>query len=164
LAKPRARTGAGSALYMGNGDSPETFMRLAMIQTIKDNGMKQAEEKVTNQDSDIDQTTGMVYQEEIGTIVDPGTLDVTLFWVPNDASHQELFNRFDNQPHNYQIRGPLNIGSSPLTRKFTKRFQAQMFESPSEEFTVDKAMLLTLKLQRIGQPDAVTYDDAADSN
>lgn len=165
MATPRASTGAGSALYRGDGASPENFNngRIAQVLTIKDSGMKQATEKVTNMDSDIN-ANGQIFQELIGTVVDPGTYDLTLNWVPADTSQQSLLDCFDNKVHNWQIRGPINIGSSPLTRKFTSRFAATMFESASKDLTVDKAMVLTVKLQVIGQPDDITYNDPVGSN
>jgi hypothetical protein len=126
-------------------------------------GMKQATEKVTNQDSDID-ANGMIYQELIGTITDPGTVDVTINWVPADTSHQLLLSLFDNQVHNWQIRGPIVLGSSPLERKFTFRFAAQMFDRPDVDLPLEKQMTLTLKLQLIGEPEPVTYLDPADGN
>ena len=147
---------------MGNGASPENFAKLAQLLTNKWSGAKQSTEKTTNQDSDMDEN-GIIYQELIGTIADPGTLDITANWVPDDTSQQTLLGRFDNQVHNYQVRGPVDLTTSPLTRKFTFRFAASMFESPSFELSVDKTMVLTSKLQLIGES-SLTYNDAADSN
>jgi hypothetical protein len=160
---PRAKTGASSALWIGDGGSLEEFTKLSIIQTLKRQPKKQADEKVTNMDSPMD-ANGVIYQELIGTIADPGTWEITLFWDPEDPQHQLMMARLDNHVHNYQVRGPNNLGSSPLTRKFTERFAAQMFESPSYDLTVDKAMTLTIKLQIIGEPEDVTYDDPADGN
>jgi hypothetical protein len=160
----RAKTGAGCALYQGDGGSPENFNKLAQILTLKWSSMKQASEKVTNQDSQTDQYNN-VYQELLGTIVDPGMIELTLNWVPGDATHQLLLSHAcDGAVHDFQIRGPVNIGSSPSTRMFTFRFSAQLFDRPDIDLPLDKAMTLTVKLQLIGVPGGITYNDPVNSN
>jgi hypothetical protein len=157
MSKPRATTGAGCALNYGDGASPENFTKLAQITIIKRSGWKQATEKVTNQDSTIN-AANQIYQELIGTIVDPGTVEVTVNWVPNDVTHKAMLTRFDGQPHNYTITGPLDPGVSPEVPRFTIAFSATQFDFPDMNLELDKAMMLPIKLQIIGQP-IITFSE-----
>jgi len=153
----KARSGAGSAIMVGNGGSPETFTtRLAQVMTIKLSGKKQNSEKVTNQDSAADPTTGIIYEELIGTIATGGTVDVTVNYVPTDASHKALMALFDGKAHNIQVVAPLDKTVSPIVPLVTWTIPVLLLDFPDRDLPLDKAMTLSLKFSVIG-PDVAVY-------
>ena len=101
----RERSGAGASLLIGQGNSPETFLRLAQVVSLKHTGKKLATEKTTNQDSSQD-NLGNIWEELIGTIATGGTIDVTLNFVPNDTSQRALMALWDGKAHNVQLCTP----------------------------------------------------------
>lgn len=159
MATPKAKAGAGSGLYYGDGASPEVFHKLAQLLTLKKTGKKLNTEKVTNQDSPSD-SNGLIYEEIIGTIAAGGTVDATLNAVWTDASQQALLALFDNQAHDFQIRAPQDKNASPVAPLASIAFSAMMLDYPDMDFPLDKAMTLTVKLTIIG-PDTITFSEPA---
>jgi hypothetical protein len=157
----RARAGAGASLLIGDGASPETFLRLAQVLTLKHTGKKLATEKTTNQDSSQD-NLGNIWEELIGTIATGGTIDVTLNFVPTDTSQRALMNLWDGKAHNIQLNTPLDKTVSPAVPLASWLFPACLFDFPDIDLPLEKAMTLTLKLTLVG-PDTVSWSQASPS-
>lgn len=160
MSKPKAKAGYGAGLWYGNGGSPETFTKIAQIMTTKKSGEKQANEKVTNQDSPMD-AAGRVREELIGTIVTGGTVDITANFLETDATHQALFASSDGglndgQPHDYELRwydmtiDPAQSGTPGLRVAFT----GYLFDIPDIDLPIDKAKTISCKFTITGN---VTY-------
>ena len=153
----KARSGAGSGLFVGDGASPENFLKLAQVLTLKRSGKKQAQEKVTNQDSPMD-VNGIIWEEILGTIASGGTIDATINLVPQDKSQQNLFNLFNGDAYDWQLQGPPDLSLSPVVPKFTWSFSAVLFDFPDIDLPVDKAMTCTVKLTVVG-PDSLVFSE-----
>lgn len=144
----QAKTGYGAKLYYGSPMLP-----FAEILTLKKSGEKQANEKVTNQDSPVD-TAGRVREELLGTIVSGGTVDMTLNAIWTNTTHRDLFDHTgtglnDGKPHAFEIRGPVDP-LAPDTPLVTIAFDAILFDIPDIDLPLDKQMMLTVKLTITG--------------
>lgn len=148
----KATTGAGSSLYIVDS-SPE--IRVGQVRELKWPGGKQKTEDVTNQDSEVD-ANGVIWSELIGTIAEGGDIEMTMNYVPSDTAQRAFMAFFGTGPHDYELRESIDTTASPPARGI-QPFSATMFESPTIDYSVDKARVLNVKLKIVGAPGIKTF-------
>jgi hypothetical protein len=82
MATPQALGAQNTLLQYGNGGSPEVFVTVANISTIKGPTSSVKMEDVTSH------STGIPWRQYQPTLLDGGDLTFDMFFIPSDAGHQ----------------------------------------------------------------------------
>ena len=86
------------------------------------------------------------YREFIPSLIDPGTIDIDLNWVPNDTTHAALWTDLQNRTkRDFKIQTPAGATGSSANMTFA----AYVVGMP-KEFPTDDVMGATLNLRITG--------------
>lgn len=87
------------------------------------------------------------YREFIPSLIDPGTIDVEMNWVPGDTTHANLWTDLQNRTkRDFQVLTPTNAGAASGS---TQSFAAYVVGMP-KEFPTDDVQSMTLSLRITG--------------
>jgi hypothetical protein len=136
----QAKTGLGTTLSIGDGESPETFTPFGEIKSLSQSGRQANTDDVTNLSSSA--------KEFITTLVDSGEWDFTCNRVGGDAGQVALESAFNGlETHNFKIQFPKSAGQTTSGDSFT--FAAVVTEL-SYSVAPDKAQTFTGKIKVSG--------------
>lgn len=130
----------GTLLKRGDGGSPETFTTVPEVRSISGPSMETDEADVTTHSS----AAAGAFREFIMTLIDAGSIEFDINYVPSDPVHQGLRSDFLNRTkRNWQLVLPGNI----QTISFTGYVKTMPFEFP-----VDDAITQKLTIRCTGAP------------
>lgn len=130
----------GTLLKRGDGGSPETFSTIAEVRSISGPSMETDEAEVTTHSS----AAAGAYREFILTLIDAGSIEFEINYVPSDATHIGVRNDFLNRTkRNYQIVLPGNVQTISFTG---------YVKSMPLEFPVDDAIKAKVSIRCTGAP------------
>jgi predicted secreted protein len=136
----QALSAYGTLLKRGDGGAPETFTTVPEVRSISGPTMETDEADVTTHSS----AASGAFREFILTLIDAGTVEFDINYVPTDAIHLGLRNDFLNRTkRNFQLVLPGAVQ--------TISFAAYVKTIPFE-FPVDDAITQKLTLRCTGAP------------
>lgn len=104
MAFPSLALGAiGTAIYYGNGMSPQTYTQFTNAASYTGPGMTSTVVDVTNNN------TTAPWRQKVVTLLDPGTLTFDMYFIPSDTGHKAILAL-------YTTRG-LNTAQNPIPLK-----------------------------------------------
>ena len=140
----------GTLLKRGSsaaGTDPQTYVTLGEVKNISGPSTEVSTIDVTTHSSAVDGN----YREFIPSLIDPGTIDVDLNWVPDDPTHEELWDDLnDRTKRDFQIVCPPSSATPPKVA--TMEFTAYVTGMP-KEFPTDDVMGSKLSLRISGPID-----------
>lgn len=102
----------GTLLKRGDGGAPETFTTVPEVGTISGPSMETAETEVTTHSS----AAQGAFREFILTLIDAGTLEFPINYVPGNAVHQAMRSDWLNRTkRNWQLVLPGGVETISLT-------------------------------------------------
>src|SRR5579884_2651330 len=126
----------GGQFQIGNGGSPETFTTVTQVKDVDFTGSKVDTQDITTADN----TDGT--RRFVDTLFDAGECTATIFWNPNDVTHQQLESAFlARGTHNFKRINPGGFG----TRSF-----AGIIVSIDRKEAIDKPTEATVKIKLNG--------------
>lgn len=132
----------GTLLKRGDGGSPETFTTVPEVRSISGPSMETDEAEVTTHSS----AASGAFREFILTLIDAGTIEFDINYVPSDAVHLGIRNDFlARTKRNWQLVLPGSIQ--------TISFTGYVKTAPLE-FPVDDAITMKVTIRLTG---AVTF-------
>lgn len=130
----------GTLLKRGDGGSPETFSTVAEVRSISGPSMETDEAEVTTHSS----AAAGAYREFILTLIDAGSIEFEINYVPSDATHIGIKSDFLNRTkRNWQIVMPGSIQTISFTG---------YVKSMPLEFPVDDAIKAKVSIRCTGAP------------
>jgi predicted secreted protein len=136
----QALSAYGTLLKRGDGGGPETFTTVPEVRSISGPTMETDEADVTTHSS----AAAGAFREFILTLIDAGTVEFDINYVPTDAVHLGLRNDFLNRTkRNFQLVLP----GGAQTISFAAYVKTIPFEFP-----VDDAITQKLTLRCTGAP------------
>lgn len=136
----QALSAYGTLLKRGDGGAPETFTTVPEVRSISGPTMETDEADVTTHSS----AAAGAFREFILTLIDAGTVEFDINYVPTDAVHLGLRNDFlARTKRNWQLVLPGGVQ--------TISFSAYVKTAPFE-FPVDDAITQKLTLRCTGAP------------
>src|SRR5262245_3616751 len=143
---PLAIAGYGSLLKRGSsasGTSGNPFVTVAEVKNISGPSTEVSTIDVTTHSS----AASGNYREFIPSLIDPGTIDVDMNWVPGNTTHSNLWTDLQNRTlRDWQIITPTMGGAASGS---TISFAAYVVGLP-KEFPTDDVMSATLNLRITG--------------
>ena len=88
LPTPIAQPSINTLLQRGNGQSPETFVTVANVSSIKGFSLSAHVVDVTSH------STGVPWRQKIPTLLDAGDLSADIFFITDSVGHRLLLNDF----------------------------------------------------------------------
>lgn len=135
-----AISGYGTLLKRGDGGSPETFTTVGEVRSISGPSMETDEADVTTHSS----AAAGAFREFILTLIDAGSVEFDINYVPADATHIGLRNDFlGRTKRNWQIILPGSIQ--------TISFSGYVKTMPLE-FPTDDAITAKISIRCTGAP------------
>ena len=100
----QARFGYGTLVKMGDGGAPETFTAIAEVRgDISFSGLESDEIEITTHNHAVNGRA----KEKIPGLIDPGSLEIEINYLANDATHVAVRNAWINQTKkNFQVLDP----------------------------------------------------------
>jgi predicted secreted protein len=100
----QARFGYGTLVKMGDGGAPETFTAIAELRgDIAFSGMESDEIEITTHNNAVNGRA----KEKIPGLIDPGSLEIEINYIANEATHVAVRNAWTAQTKkNFQILAP----------------------------------------------------------
>lgn len=136
----------GTLLKRGSsasGLSPNAWVTLGEVKSISGPSTETSTIDVTTHSSAVSGN----YREFIPSLIDPGTIDVDMNWVPNDATHVNLWADLQNRTkRDFQITTPTMGGAASAS---VTTFAAYVVGMP-KEFPTDDVMGVKLSLRITG--------------
>jgi predicted secreted protein len=130
----------GTLLKRGDGGSPETFTTVSEVRSISGPSMETDEAEVTTHSS----AASGAFREFILTLIDAGTIEFEINYVPTDPVHIGIRNDFLNRTkRNWQLVLPGNAQTISF---------AGYVKSAPFEFPVDDAITQKLTIRLTGAP------------
>lgn len=121
-----AISGYGTLLKRGDGGAPETFNTVGEVRSISGPSMETDEADVTTHSS----AAAGAFREFILTLIDAGSVEFDINYVPADATHIGLRNDFlGRTKRNWQIILPGSI----QTISFSGYVKTMPFEFPTDD-------------------------------
>lgn len=129
----------GTLLKRGDGGFPETFTTVPEVRSISGPTMETDEADVTTHSS----AAAGAFREFILTLIDAGTIEFEINYVPTDTVHTGIRNDFLNRTkRNWQMVLPGNVQ--------TISFAGYVKTAPLE-FPVDDAITMKITIRLTGQ-------------
>lgn len=132
----------GTFLKAGDGAMSETFTTVAEVKSITGPQMTAKIDDVTNH------STGVPWREKLSTLLDAGSIDFDLNFVPSDATQSAssgLLNDFKNRTRrNFKLVFPDGIPTTWLFTGIVKNFKIMA--------PVDGVLTANLSVEITGQP------------
>lgn len=130
----QAISGYGTLLKRGDGLSPEVFTTIAEVKNVQGPSMEVGETEVTSHDSAL----AGAFREFRATLIDGGTVEFDVNYVPSAATHQGLRNDLLNRTvRNFKIVLPGNIE----TISFAAFVKSAPYEFPTDDMIKQKITL-----------------------
>lgn len=138
----QALSAYGTLLKRGDGGAPETFTTVPEVRSISGPSTETDEAEVTSHSS----AAAGAYREFILTLIDAGSIEFDMNYVPSDAVHQNLRSDFTSRTkRNWQLVLPGNAQTISFSG-YVKTF--------SLEFPTDDAVTASVSIRLTG---AVTF-------
>lgn len=138
----QALSAYGTLLKRGDGGAPETFTTVPEVRSISGPSTETDEAEVTTHST----AAAGAYREYILTLIDAGSIEFDINYVPSDAVHQGVRADFiARTKRNWQLVLPGNVQTISFTG-YVKTF--------SMEFPVDDAITASVSIRLTG---AVTF-------
>lgn len=134
----QALSAYGTLLKRGDGGAPETFTTVPEVRSISGPSTETDEAEVTTHSS----AAAGAYREFILTLIDAGSIEFDLNYVPSDAVHQNIRSDFASRAkRNWQLVLPGNAQTISFSG-YVKTF--------SLEFPTDDAVTASVSIRLTG--------------
>jgi hypothetical protein len=134
---PDKKIGLGSAVLLGDGESPEVFTAQGLTRQITPPPRVRA---------GVDGTVlGDTLETELPGIEEQSMVEFTQLWHPNHANHNLVDALFDSR-----AESNWRIAYGPAATAITATFPAQVFAIEPDTVEVNGAIARTVRLQRTG--------------
>lgn len=121
-----------------SGTSPNTYTTLGEVKGISGPSTEVSTIDVTTHSS----AASGNYREFIPSLIDPGTIDVDLNWVPNDTTHGNIWTDLTSRTkRDWQIITPTTSAASGATVSFAAYVTAFPREFPTDDVMSAKISL-----------------------
>ena len=129
-----AIAGYGTLLKRGDGGAPEVFSLIGEVKSISGPTLDVKEADVTTHSS----AAAGAYMEFVATLIDPGTVDFEINYVPTDVTHQGLRNdMLGRVKRNFKLITP----GAQDTISFTAFVKKGVYEFPTADVIKQKISL-----------------------
>jgi hypothetical protein len=126
----------GGQFQIGDKANTENFTTINQVEAVDFSGSKRDTEEVTSADNTD------TFKRYAGRLEEPGTCTVSIWWNPNDATHQSMANANDGTVWDFKCINPGGFG--------TRSFSALIETIFDHKLELGKGTLKNIKLKLSG--------------